>query len=382
MDRIDRYILKQLIGPFVAALLGALALLMLERMLRLIELVGESEDAIGYVFDMLANLIPHYLGLALPAALFIACFVGYRKLAQTSELAAFSSLGRGLGRLARPAIIVAVILAGLSLYVHSHLQPYGRYAYRTLGFLAANASIAAALESGAFVGFEELTFVAERSPGGDQTLRRVFVHERLEDGGSRTISSVRGVLLESADGRRAQVNFEDGLVIEETAEGERTAVTFDKLEWPLNRGAFAEFRPRGAAERELTMPELWAARDAPPSLSDRNRVEAEFHGRGARALTVLLMPLLAIPLAAAGGRTRSAAPFAGGVILFLVYIQSLKFAEGLADLGTFAAAPAVWTPFLIFAAISGGLFWKAWHGVGFDFSFLALPRLRRRREPA
>jgi len=387
MDRIDRYILRHLAGPFFGALLGALALMMLERMLRLIDLVGESEDAIGYVFDMLANLIPHYLGLALPAALFIACFVGYRRLAQNSELAAFSALGRGLFRMSIPAFLLAGALAAVSLYVHSHLQPHGRYAFRTLGFLAANASIAAALKSGAFVEFDEVTFMAEKGPEGGRALKRAFVHERPEEGGTRTVTSVGGELLESSADRRAQINFSDGLIVEDDVEGKRTVVSFERLEWPINRGVFEEFRPRGANERELTMPELWTARASPPEQTTSERVEAEFHGRAARALTVLLMPLLAIPLAAAGGRVRSAAPFAVGVAAFLLYVQSIQFAEGMADLGHAPAAAAIWTPFAIFSAGCALLFLRAWRGVGFDFAFTNFrrpvrPKRRKQAETA
>ena len=96
MSRIDRYILSHMAGPFFGALFGVLALLMLERLLRLLDLVNSNEGALRYIFDMLTNLAPHYLGLALPAALFIACYVGYRRLATTSEIAALQSIGRGL----------------------------------------------------------------------------------------------------------------------------------------------------------------------------------------------------------------------------------------------------------------------------------------------
>ncbi len=384
MDRIDRYILKHLAGPFFGALLGALALMMLERMLRLLDLVGESEDALGYVFDMLANLVPHYLGLALPAALFIACYAGYRRLADSSELAAFASIGRGLGRLALPAILVAIVLTIVSAYVHSHLQPHGRYAFRTLGFLAANASIAAALESGAFVEFQGVTFMAERSGEPGRALSRVFVHERSEDGAARTVTSAAGALFEDRAGERSQLSFRDGLLVDEAADGERAVIAFQALEWPIDSAAFGEFRPRGATERELTWPELLPALDTPPTQATREQIASEIHGRAARSLMVLIVPFLAIPLATAGGRTRSVAPLAVGIIAFLFFIQSLQFAEGMADLGRLSAPVAIWTPVLLFAAGSGWLFWRAWRGVGFDpsFDWIRLPRIRRRARAA
>ena len=55
MDRIDRYILALLIPPFLAALAGAMLLLMLERMIRVVELVGEHNGSISYVFDIMMS---------------------------------------------------------------------------------------------------------------------------------------------------------------------------------------------------------------------------------------------------------------------------------------------------------------------------------------
>ena len=109
--------------------------------------------------------------------------------------------------------------------------------------------------------------------------------------------------------------------------------------------------------------------DKPPARSTTAKVKAEFHGRAARALTVLLVPFLAIPLAAAGGRTRSSTPLLIGIIVFLFHIQMLQFAEGYADLGTAPAALLIWTPFSLFALGSVLLFWRAWRGVGFDPTF-------------
>lgn len=366
MGRIDRYILSHMAGPFFGALFGVLALLMLERLLRLLDLVNSNEGALRYIFDMLTNLAPHYLGLALPAALFIACYVGYRRLATTSEIAALQSIGRGLGRMAFPAFMAATLIAAFSALLHGYLQPHGRYAYRSLGFLAAHASIAAALESGAFLENDGITFMAEQATPGGRTLAKVFVYEERPDGVARIITSKGGALIESADGQRSALHFKDGLMVEEDDKGGRRRITFNTFDWPIDRGALGAFRPRGANERELTWPELYAARDNPPEATTRARVVSEIHARAARAFAVLLMPMLAIPLAVAGIRTRTSGPLAFGIVTMLVFTQALQFGEGMADLERAPVLVAIWTPVLGLLLISGFLFWRTWRGVGFN----------------
>ncbi len=380
MDRIDRYILRHMAGPFFGALLGVLALLMLERLLRVINLVGANNGPIGFVFDMLASLMPHYLGMALPAALFLACYAAYRNLAQNSELAALASLGRGLGRLAAPAIGVAILLAILSSLVHSHLQPHGRYAYRTLKFLVANASIATALEAGSFVEFNGVTFMADEPGPNGAGLGRVFLHERRPDGGRRTVTSSTAALIEDTDSPRAAIEFKDGLLIDDRPNGERSTITFERFNWPIDLGALGEFRQRGLSEAELTWPELAVELGDPDGKIAKTRVAAELNGSIARALTPLFIPFLAIPLAVMGGRARSVVPLSVGVIVFLLYQQGMQFVEGFAELGRAPAAATIWPLFGTVALGSLLLFLRAWRSVDFQprFSLPRTARLRRR----
>src|SRR5690606_23312485 len=68
MRLIDRYLLGTTLRPLAISLVVVLAALLLERILRLFSLLVDRRGPIGLVLEMAANLIPHYLGLALPAA--------------------------------------------------------------------------------------------------------------------------------------------------------------------------------------------------------------------------------------------------------------------------------------------------------------------------
>ena len=49
--------------------------LLLERALRLLDMLSQSSARFGSVAELTANLLPHYLGLALPVAFFVALFI-------------------------------------------------------------------------------------------------------------------------------------------------------------------------------------------------------------------------------------------------------------------------------------------------------------------
>ena len=69
MTLLDRYILRLTLAPLGGALGVTLVALLLERVLRLLDLLSESSGRLGFVVQLAVNLVPHYLGLTLPAGL-------------------------------------------------------------------------------------------------------------------------------------------------------------------------------------------------------------------------------------------------------------------------------------------------------------------------
>src|SRR5690606_3274770 len=65
-DRLDGYALRGLMGPLLVALAVVLIAQILERLLRLFELAAATGASPLLVLKMIASLLPHYLGIALP----------------------------------------------------------------------------------------------------------------------------------------------------------------------------------------------------------------------------------------------------------------------------------------------------------------------------
>ena len=58
-NRLDRYIVRQVLGPLIMTLSIAAMLLLLERMLRLFDFVVNQGGPVEVVFRMLGSLVPH-----------------------------------------------------------------------------------------------------------------------------------------------------------------------------------------------------------------------------------------------------------------------------------------------------------------------------------
>ena len=358
------YLLRQTIVPLLAAMAIALVALLLERMIRVMNLTANTDTSIFHVVEMLANLVPHYLGIALPAAFFIGILFAFNRLSSDSELIAVTASGVSLRRLLAPIMGLALTLTLIALMIFGYLQPYSRYGYRALAHTIGRAALASALEEGAFIEAQGLTFMAERVTAGGRRLTRIFVYAESPDGGSITTTARSGSLAPSTEGRRSVLYLVDGVqvTLNQSDQTDGRVLFFDELSQPIGESIAASYRPRGKDEAELTLNELWAARDAPVAGLEDDVITAEFHGRLTRSLTMLFLPLLAIPLGLGSGRTRRGYGIVVGLVTLVIYQKLLEFGGAYASLGSISPWLGLWLPLALFGAGSGGLFLLASRG--------------------
>jgi lipopolysaccharide export system permease protein len=265
MIRFDLYILKQILRPLAIALVLALIVFLIERMLRLLDLVLGSNGPLNMVFEILAYLVPHYMGMALPISLFLGVLIGFSRLGRDGELDAMHAASIGLRRLARSAHATACVLMIVAAVMIGYLQPYGRYAYQSLVFAISNASFQAFLRAGVFAQADGVSFLIEEIRSDGISFGKVFIHEQKEDRESVAITARGGRLgydesetipmLRLVDGVRLEVKppEEDGASNAEPALPSINVLRFDELRMDLGRDTAQLFRPRGKDEREFTL---------------------------------------------------------------------------------------------------------------------------------
>ncbi|MEM6944875.1 MAG: LptF/LptG family permease, partial [Pseudomonadota bacterium] len=99
-SRIDRMLFVRTLRPMVIGLLIALVALLSERLIRLLDLVTAEGAPFAPLVSMLAALLPHYLGLALPAAFALGLLVALSGLSTSNELDVLEGAGWSVRRIA------------------------------------------------------------------------------------------------------------------------------------------------------------------------------------------------------------------------------------------------------------------------------------------
>jgi lipopolysaccharide export system permease protein len=354
LSLIDRYLLRMAFWPMVGAMGVTLIALLLERTLRLLDMLSGSSDRFGFVAQLAVNLVPHYLGLTLPAAFFLALIVVVNRMNQASEIDALLASGVSLTRLAAPYLVLAAALSMVSLMVFGFLQPYSRYAYRAVLHTAQNAGWNGLVPAETILSpSKNLTMTTDEADAAGQRLSRIFIRRITDTGREEITTAGMAEVRRTNDGKSVQLMLKDGQQLRFNARGEPELLSFKDftLEMPMT-GPAKLLRARGGDERELTLFELAEQAASEHTVIPRETLKAELYGRLARSLSLPLLPLLAVPLGLAAKRSGRAPGALIGGLLLLAFHHLTQLGEGLAETGRFPAELSVGGPFVVFAGLA------------------------------
>ncbi len=347
--KLDRYLIKSLVGLFAGLTGLAIALLLLERLIRIIEIVSGSSNTAVAAALMVANLIPHYLDLAIPGAFLIAMIVTIDRLSRSGEIVALMGAGVSLYRIVLPYVGFAMMLAVLSLLISGFLQPLSRYSYRQIVHNMQHESVITAFQERKFVQFDGRIVWTDSVAPSTRRLGQTFILETRPDGSRTFLTGGSGRLTEVASGKWVITLDEGsgGTIGRQGTIDEGDRLDFGELTWPINSEG-ADFRPRGGDERELFLPELLSVGQSDRSTNvDAVVAVADFHDRTSRAALLIAMPLIAVILGLNLGRI----PRSSGVVLGILFLLGVqKVFEYLLAIGSEGSAPA-WAVFWPFVAL-------------------------------
>jgi lipopolysaccharide export system permease protein len=357
-DRLDGYTLRALFGPLLVTLVVLLVAQILAKLLKLFDLAAATGASPLLVAKISAMLVPHQLGIAVPAAFFAAIFMSVARIGDDNELDAMLATGRSIARMAVPYFLVAIALVGFNFYLFGYLQPLTRYGYRADYHAAQQTGWNARLEDNSFITVKRGYTLGADGVGPDgRQLQSVFV-QRRDGAEEEVITATRGQLSPSADGKRLLLGLTHGMIVSNRPDGSVRTVQFADAH--LNEDFTAvppPYRARGNEVRELTIPEL---RQAPAAgsateITDNQRA-GQFHWRLASIFLPLLLPLLALPLGMAAKRGRRTPGTVFAAVALLVLYEALQLGESLGEKGSVPAWLAVWGPFSIFGGFGIWLF--------------------------
>jgi len=129
---LSRYVLREHLGPLAFALTALTSLLLLNFIAkRFGDLVGKGLPA-SVIAEFFLLAMPFTVAMTLPMAVLVAVLYAFSRLASESEITALKASGVGMGRILRPVLGGATVLAIGMVYFNDVVLPAANHRLRVL----------------------------------------------------------------------------------------------------------------------------------------------------------------------------------------------------------------------------------------------------------
>lgn len=217
----DRYLLKNLVIATVMTAITLAVIIFLTQSLRFLELVINSgaSSAMFWILTLLA--LPRFFEIILPIALMAATIFVYNKMVMDSEIVIMRSSGVAPMSLARPALMLSVMVAVLLWIMTIWLAPTALANMQHLRQVVKAQYSSFLFQEGVFNNIiPGLTaFVRDKAPDGE--LHGLMIHDKRDENAAPvTILANRGIIVSNEggqqvvvyDGSRQDVNEDSGVL--------------------------------------------------------------------------------------------------------------------------------------------------------------------------
>ncbi len=302
MSGISRYILRQLSVGMVLVTIALLCVLWLTQSLRFIELMFNKGASLASFVVLTLLLLPNFLTVILPIALFAVVLFTYNKLTADRELVVMRAAGLSHWALARPALMLGGGLAVLALALNLYFIPKSVQGFRELQWTIRNNISALALQEGEFTELTSGMTVYVRARSSDGELLGLMVHDKRNPEKPVTMMAERGAMIDTDRGPRVlMINGNRQEV--RIGTGRLSLLYFDNYALDLaNAGGPTDRRFRDARERSVW--ELINAHKLGLSENDYRRFKTELHQRFVTPLYSLSYALIALAALLSGSFNR------------------------------------------------------------------------------
>ena len=350
MRLIDRYLLRQLVGPTLWSVVAATALALLSTSLTQLDLIVSGGQNALIFLKATALAMPQLINMVLPVSVFVAALVTLNRLQTVQELAVCFAGGMSRWRVISPAFRLAGVLTLASLVINLWVQPTAHRAMREVLFEVRTNLVSSLIREGEFSQPAPGLTVYAQSVDRNGEIRNLFIHRFKDDGGATTYTADTGRLV-MKDGAPILRLFR-GSTQELSPEGVLNYLTFDDYPFELNTFLRTEervhFKPSDRYLHELLFPDLtqdWETRN-------EKKLYAEGNARLSTPLYILTFMALAVWA------------ILGGAFSRLGYGRRIALAGGVAAvtriLGFIAVSAAesnVWINLLQYLIPLGGMVW-------------------------
>ncbi len=351
MRKLDRYVAREFLGPFFAAITAFIVISLSVQLFWLAEMVVVKHTPLATVLKLILYNIPTALVQVLPFATLFAVLLGLGRLSRDSELSIMRAAGLRLSRIAAPMIFIALLISAFGFYMGDQVAPKANLESRNIvNRMILGDSIPGIENNVFFRGPDNKFFYIGRVSEDRATVQDIMIYDIGYGKYPQLITAAKG----QADS--GVWVFLDGNIHECGSDGRVVSTAhFDSLEIRMER-AVTDYTNSGRTTSEMSMKQLKES----ISLFTKSGIKAknlliDYYLKIAQPISSLIFAILAVPLAVRSPRRGGAVySIAAGILIVTLYFifESVIRSYGMLQATRLQPWMAAWSADIIFMVVA------------------------------
>ncbi len=351
---VTRYLIAEVLGPFVVALVILTFVLFMFQILKLTELIVSYGFELADVGRMLLYILPPFFVFTVPMSFLLAVLMAVSRLSSDSEITALKAGGFSLYQLLPPILVLSLVASaaasGLSLYA----DPWGKKNFHNLLLDLGRRKATVGITEHVFnESLKDLELYVHHLVPEQDLLEGVVLSDERDPAQSVIVTARTGRLLgKSAQGSSLALALTDGAIhrFDPKTPNAYEIARFSSGEIIVDLEKAVDEANPNIAYLEMGISELSTHIEKLRREGEEyhaRRAWTEYHKRFAFPFVCIVFGLVALPLGVSPPRSGRSRGFATSVIVLCVFYLLFRAGENMGWRGVVHPAIAMWTPLLI-----------------------------------
>ena len=348
VSTINRYILKEFLGPFTVNVLFFTFIFLMAELIEITNWIVNYNINLATILWMIFYQMPFLLIFVIPISVMITVLLTFLRLSNENEILAIKTGGISIYALLAPVFAFCFIGFVLTMVMSVYGQPRGRSALRELTRQIVSSNITIGLKERVFNdSFSDVVIYVNKIDSKSKTLIDVFIEDKRQPDRVNTVIAPRGEIFNEPERAISHLRLFNGSIHQSNLKDKAAhSIQFDRydISLPMNTAPAKKDRK---PQRPKEMNTGYLKQFVKSSNAEDNRyfrAQLELHRRFAIPFGCFALGLLAVPL---GVQAKSAKRSFGlflGLVFYLFYYLLMSIGKIYGETGAYPPAIGMWLP--------------------------------------
>ncbi len=348
------YILKETLPIFLIGLLTFTVILLMDKLLKLVELIVSGGVSLSKVLMLLLFISPSFLIFTIPMAFLLGTLLSFGRLSGDSEITAFKASGMSLYQLFLPISVLSICAYLFTTFLVFYGLPWGNRGFMATLYLIAQTKADIEIKERVFNDvFNGLVVYVDNVPIQGKRMEGVLIYDERDKEKVNTIFAKEGFLVSNPKSQEIVLRLLNGDIHRfEPKTNVYQKMQFNTYDIRLELGKNLIAMDQKLKDKEMSVDDIKGKIQELKRIGgDTAPYEVELQRRYSIPFACIIFGLIGVPLGIQPRRSGRSFGFILTIFIILTYYISLTASEIFAMSKTIPLFLAGWAPNFLFGGL-------------------------------